>query len=49
MTEHHPEHHPEQLNVPPGAPHDSMLSETISYVIGRGRARLQTGVYLWVA
>lgn len=49
MTEHHPEHHPEQLNVPPGAPHDSMLSETISYVIGLGLALLLTGVSFWVA
>ena len=30
------EHDPEQLNVAPGTPHDSMLSETISYVVGLG-------------
>ena len=39
----------EQLNVAPGAPHDSMLSETISYVVGLGLALLLTGVSFWVA
>jgi cytochrome o ubiquinol oxidase operon protein cyoD len=43
------EHDPEQLNVAPGQPHDSMLSETISYVIGLGLALLLTGVSFWVA
>ena len=28
------EHDPEKLNVAPGQPHDSILSETVSYVIG---------------
>ena len=43
------EHDPEQLNVAPGTPHDSMLSETISYVVGLGLALLLTGVSFWVA
>ena len=43
------EHEPEQLNVAPGAPHDSVLSETISYVLGFGLALLLTGVSFWVA
>ena len=43
------EHDPEQLNVAPGQPHDSMLSETISYVIGLALALLLTGVSFWVA
>ena len=43
------EHDPEKLNVAPGQPHDSMLSETISYVIGLGLALLLTGVSFWVA
>jgi cytochrome o ubiquinol oxidase subunit IV len=43
------EQEPEQLNVAPGQPHDSMLSETISYVIGLGLALLLTGVSFWVA
>ena len=45
MTEHDPELH----NVAPGAPHDSMVSETISYVIGLGLALVMTGVSFWVA
>ena len=32
------EHDPELLNVAPGEPHDSMMSETLSYVIGLGLA-----------
>jgi len=43
------EHDPERLNVAPGTPHDSMLSETISYVVGLSLALLLTGVSLWVA
>ena len=45
MTEHEHEHG----NVAPGAPHDSMLSETVAYVIGLGLALLLTGVSFWVA
>ena len=37
------------MNVPPGVPHDSMLSETVSYVVGLGLALLLTGVSFWVA
>jgi len=40
---------PEKLNVAPGAPHDSMLTETISYVVGLGLALLLTGISFWVA
>jgi cytochrome o ubiquinol oxidase operon protein cyoD len=43
------EHDPEQLNVAPGEPHDSMLSETVSYVVGLGLALLLTGISFWVA
>ena len=43
------EHDPEKLNVAPGQPHDSMLSETISYVVGLGFALVLTGVSFWVA
>jgi len=40
---------PERLNVAPGQPHDSLLSETLSYVVGLGLAFLLTGVSFWVA
>src|SRR6185503_12295280 len=40
---------PEKLNVAPGQPHDSMLTETISYVVGLGFALVLTGVSFWVA
>jgi cytochrome o ubiquinol oxidase operon protein cyoD len=43
------EHDPERLNVAPGQPHDSMVSETISYVVGLGLALLLTGISFWVA
>ena len=43
------EHDTEKLNVAPGQPHDSMLSESLSYVIGLGFALLLTGVSFWVA
>ncbi|MGN6058466.1 MAG: cytochrome o ubiquinol oxidase subunit IV [Sphingomicrobium sp.] len=43
------EHDPERLNVAPGAPHDSLMSETISYIVGLGLALLLTGVSFWVA
>ena len=39
----------ERQNVAPGTPHDSMLSETISYVIGLALALILTGVSFWVA
>lgn len=40
---------PEALNVAPGQPHDTMISETISYIVGLGLALLLTGVSFWVA
>jgi len=43
------EYDPELLNVAPGEPHDSMLSETVSYVIGLGLALLLTAISFWVA
>ena len=43
------EHDPDKRNVAPGIPHDSMLSETVSYVIGLALALLLTGVSFWVA
>jgi cytochrome o ubiquinol oxidase operon protein cyoD len=45
MTEQDPELH----NVAPGEPHDNMLSETVSYIIGLALALLLTGVSFWVA
>jgi cytochrome o ubiquinol oxidase operon protein cyoD len=43
------DHDQEQLNVAPGQPHDSVVSETLSYVIGLGLALLLTGISFWVA
>ena len=43
------EHDPELLNVAPGQPHDSMVSETMAYVIGLALALVLTGVSFWVA
>jgi cytochrome o ubiquinol oxidase operon protein cyoD len=43
------EHDREPLNVAPGEPHDSMFSETMSYVVGLGLALLLTGISFWVA
>ena len=43
------EHESELLIVAPGEPHDSMLSESLSYIIGLGLALLLTGVSFWVA
>ena len=40
---------PERLNVAPGAPHDSMISETMAYVVGLGLALVLTGISFWVA
>jgi cytochrome o ubiquinol oxidase operon protein cyoD len=39
----------EDLNVAPGEPHDSLLSESLSYVVGLGLAVRLTGVSFWVA
>jgi len=43
------EHDPEKLNVAPGVPHDNILSETISYVVGFALALVLTGISFWVA
>ena len=37
------------LDVAPGQPHDSIVSETWAYVIGLGLALLLTGISFWVA
>jgi len=46
MAEHERE---ELMDVAPGAPHDSLMSETLSYIIGLGLALLLTGISFWVA
>jgi len=46
MSEHERQ---ELLDVPPGSPHDSIVSETVAYVIGLGLALLLTAVSFWVA
>jgi cytochrome o ubiquinol oxidase subunit IV len=43
------EEDPELANVAPGEPHDTLLSETLSYIVGLGLALLLTGVSFWVA
>ena len=43
------EHKSKLQNVAPGQPHDSILSETLSYVLGLGIALTLTGVAFWVA
>ena len=43
------ERDPELANVAPGEPHDSMMSETLSYVLGLVLALILTGVSFWVA
>ena len=43
------ERDPESMNVAPGEPHDRLMSETISYVVGLALALLLTGVSFWVA
>jgi cytochrome o ubiquinol oxidase subunit IV len=40
---------PELLNVAPGQPHDSLLSESLMYVVGLCLALILTGVSFWVA
>jgi cytochrome o ubiquinol oxidase operon protein cyoD len=46
MSEHE---HMEMLDVAPGEPHDSIVSETTAYVIGLALALILTGVSFWVA
>jgi cytochrome o ubiquinol oxidase subunit IV len=41
--------HDKLKDVAPGAPHDSLLSESISYIVGLGLALLLTGISFWVA
>jgi len=36
-------------DVAPGQPHDSLMTETMSYVLGLGLALLFTGLSFWVA
>jgi cytochrome o ubiquinol oxidase operon protein cyoD len=43
------ERDPELTNVAPGEPHDSVISETVAYVIGLALALILTGVSFWVA
>ena len=43
------EHEPETGNVAPGAPHDSLMSETVSYIVGLGFALVLTAISFWVA
>jgi len=43
------EHEPERMNVAPGQPHDTLLSETAAYIIGLALAFVLTGVSFWVA
>jgi cytochrome o ubiquinol oxidase subunit IV len=46
MSEHE---HEELLDVAPGVPHDSIVSETAAYVIGLALALILTGISFWVA
>ena len=46
MSEHE---HQELMDVAPGEPHDSLFSESLSYVIGFALALILTGVSFWVA
>ena len=46
MSEHE---HMELPDVAPGAPHDSIFSETVLYVIGLALALILTGISFWVA
>jgi cytochrome o ubiquinol oxidase subunit IV len=41
--------HEKLMDVAPGAPHDTLLSESLSYIVGLGLALLLTGVSFWVA
>ena len=48
MSSEH-EEHPHLLDVAPGEPHDSLFSETLSYVIGLALAVVLTVTSFWVA
>ena len=43
------ERDPGLMNVAPGEPHDSLMSETLAYVVGLALALILTGVSFWVA
>jgi cytochrome o ubiquinol oxidase operon protein cyoD len=43
------ERDPELRNIAPGEPHDSLMSETLAYVVGLALALILTGVSFWVA
>lgn len=49
MTDADRDADPELLNTAPGEPHDSIISETVAYVIGLALALILTGVSFWVA
>jgi cytochrome o ubiquinol oxidase operon protein cyoD len=49
MTDDHRDDFSDLVDVAPGEPHDSMLSETMAYVIGLGLALVLTAVSFWVA
>ena len=42
------ERDPELRNIAPGEPHDSLMSETLAYVVGLALALILTGVSFWV-
>jgi cytochrome o ubiquinol oxidase subunit IV len=46
MSEHE---HEDLVDVAPGAPHDSILTETMAYVVGLALALILTGISFWVA
>ena len=46
MSEHE---EPHAMNVAPGTPHDSIMSETVAYVVGLALALILTGISFWVA
>jgi cytochrome o ubiquinol oxidase operon protein cyoD len=46
MSEHEQQ---ELIDVAPGAPHDTIISETMAYVIGLALALIMTGISFWVA
>jgi len=46
MSEHE---EPHAMNVAPGTPHDSIMSETVAYVVGLALALILTGISFWAA
>ena len=43
------DHEPDLPDVAPGTPHESLFSETLSYIIGLGFAIILTATSFWVA